>query len=376
MLSRLFQIGVCIALLGGLVSALSANSVPASITYQGKLTNSSGVPVPDIDHTLVFRIYAFENGGLPLWTSSPMIVKPANGLFTVVLGPINPGDLGPADAWVEVSVNGTALPRTRLTSAPYALRAADLRLPLARSYSDTGHLIDLVNPIGGVLRAVGNGGRDTLSISYSDPFGAYSALYATSQSNTGAAVNVIQYGRAGVAIFDSYSSSATAPAVAMYTTSSQPSLYAYSYIRNSSVYLTESTAALRAVQGTSSHAGYFDGFVRTTGNLQVDNGRVLNSNNERLTPIAYGFINSNGTTVPGSSSSNVSSSWNSSLSRYEITISGYSYFFSSFVTVVTPSANTPVIATTGSVSGNLLVHLHNLSGNKVQGDFQFVTYRK
>ncbi len=378
MLARFMLILACAAALACLAPVVSANAVSPYITYQGKLTDANGVSVPDVAHTLVFRIYGSEIAGLPLWTSPPMIVTPAGGLFTVELGPITPNDLPPGDAWIEVSVNGTNLPRTKLTSAPYALRAADLRLPFARTHPHTEELISLVNPTGGILRASSGGNRDTATFIYDDTTGFNSALSATSYSNTGATAYITQMGRGPVAVFDSFNNSAVNPTVSMYTSSSQPGLYAYSFLRASAVYLTEPLAALRAVQGTATNAGHFEGSVRTTGTLRVDDGRVENKDSERLTPIAYGHISANGNAVTGTSTANVSSLWNSSQTRYEITISGHSYFFSSYVTTVTPSgAISAVIPTTSStVGGNLLVYLYNLSGNRIQGDFQFVTYKK
>lgn len=377
MLLRFIFLTAIAGVLISLAPLALANTVPTRITYQGKLTDSSGVPVPDINHTLVFRIYGFDDGGLPLWSSSPMLVKPSNGLFTVELGPINPGDLGTIDAWVEVSVNGTNLPRTRLTSAPYALRAADLKLPFARTHSLNEDLIHLANPTGGVLRASSAGNMDTATFIYSNSAGFNSALNAASFSDSGATAYFTQQGKGPVAVFDSFSATATSSTVSMYTSSTQPSLYAYSFPRASAVYLTEPTAALRAVQGSATNAGHFEGSVRTTNTLRVDTGRVENSDSERLTPIAYGYITLSGSTLTGTSTSNVMSSWNSGLSRYEITISGHSYFYATYVTTITPSGGSNIVLpTTTSASGKLLVYLHNLSGTRVQGDFQFVTYKK
>src|SRR6266849_710619 len=73
------------------------------------------------------------------------------------------------------------------------------------------------------------------------------------------------------------------------------------------------------------------------------------------TPIAYAHINANGTVVTGTS--NVSSIFNATSNWYEITITGVNYFFSSFVTIASPSppSNTVVIPSVGSVSGKLII---------------------
>ena len=93
------------------------------------------------------------------------------------------------------------------------------------------------------------------------------------------------------------------------------------------------------------------------------------------TPIAYGFIDSSGAITAGTS--NFSSTYDATMQRYEITITGVNYYYSSFVTVVSPSppSNTVVIPAVGSVSGLLLVQFFNTAGTPVQVSFQFITYK-
>lgn len=88
-------------------------------------------------------------------------------------------------------------------------------------------------------------------------------------------------------------------------------------------------------------------------------------------PIAFGFVTSTGNVTSGSG--NFTCIYNAALNRYEITITGESYFFSSYTTVVTPSING--YARTSSVNGKLLVFLQDSSGNPISGNFQFVTYK-
>jgi hypothetical protein len=59
------------------------------INYQGKLTDSSGVAVPDGTYQMVFRLYTAPTGGTAIWTetlSGANEVSVANGLFSVMLG--------------------------------------------------------------------------------------------------------------------------------------------------------------------------------------------------------------------------------------------------------------------------------------------------
>ena len=95
-----------------------------------------------------------------------------------------------------------------------------------------------------------------------------------------------------------------------------------------------------------------------------------------IEPIAFAYISSNGTVNSGSG--NVSVSYDNGIGRYIITITGESYFFSNYVTVVTPSGgfsgNVSEINTSSS-GGNLLVYLRDDAGNAIQENFQFVTFK-
>jgi hypothetical protein len=79
------------------------------------------------------------------------------------------------------------------------------------------------------------------------------------------------------------------------------------------------------------------------------------------TPIALGFISSSGAVQSGTG--NFSCAWNASLNRYEITITGESYYYTSYTTIVTPSGSGsafPYMCFTGSVSGMLIVYFYKM----------------
>jgi len=134
---------------------------------------------------------------------------------------------------------------------------------------------------------------------------------------------------------------------------------------------------------TDAYGGYFYsvngmalravGDAEVTGDLNVG-GSVTGGDGTTL-PVAYGVVDDDGSVA--SASPNVSSKWNSTYSRYEITIDDHSYWYRSYVTNVTffsacGYGYTPLIASAG---GDLLVYVYDRSGNKVQCDFQFVTYK-
>jgi hypothetical protein len=124
--------------------------------------------------------------------------------------------------------------------------------------------------------------------------------------------------------------------------------------------------------GANGRALYAAGSITATGNIKAL-GQVRGA--YTALPIAYGFVNSNGTLA--SSSGNVSAAWNSGLGRYEISISGESYFFSSYVAVVTLSSSCAYSdsARTSSSGGNLLVYVTSGTGTAKQCSYQFVVYK-
>jgi hypothetical protein len=106
------------------LTSLAAAEVPQTINYQGRLTDSAGVPI-DTVVSMTFTIYDSLVGGNQLWTEAHDSVNVARGLFAVVLGSITP--LETSDTWrhllglgIRVGTDAELAPRTALTSVPYA----------------------------------------------------------------------------------------------------------------------------------------------------------------------------------------------------------------------------------------------------------------
>lgn len=114
--------------------------------------------------------------------------------------------------------------------------------------------------------------------------------------------------------------------------------------------------------------------LHVAGNLKV-NGTITNGPGNVKTPIAYGIINSDGSL--GSASSNVSGSfWNNTLNRYEITISGESLDWTSYIFNVTYiNLNAPRFITASVENERLIVEIWSPSSTKVAGRFHFVVYK-
>lgn len=90
-------------------------------------------------------------------------------------------------------------------------------------------------------------------------------------------------------------------------------------------------------------------------------------------PIAYGSISALGTISSGSG--NYTVSWDAAQNRYEITITGENYHFSSYTTIASPASSTVHRFRTSSTSGKLLVYLYNSAGSLVQASFHFTTFK-
>ncbi len=105
-------------------AATSLNAeVPAVMSYQGVLTDNSGNPIPDGNHTVTFRLYDLAQGGVPLWTEAHLLPV-VGGVFGVNLGIVTPLDL-PFDRtyYLGISIDSGAemAPRRTLTAAAYSL---------------------------------------------------------------------------------------------------------------------------------------------------------------------------------------------------------------------------------------------------------------
>lgn len=111
-----------------LCAAVAAfGEVPRILTIQGKLTDSLGQPVPDGVQSVTFRLYDIETcgQGTALW-QEVQNVQTNGGIFNVNLGAVTPITLSfDTQYWLGMQPPSCSemCPRTRLTTAPYAVRA-------------------------------------------------------------------------------------------------------------------------------------------------------------------------------------------------------------------------------------------------------------
>jgi hypothetical protein len=116
-----------LALLSWLPDSAQA-AVPQLMNYQGRLTDASGGIVPDGSYGVMFKIYDDSAAGSAFWSES-LTVNVTNGLFSVVLGSLNPISdtlFNNPNRWLGIAVdsNPELAPRTRLTSMAYSFHAA------------------------------------------------------------------------------------------------------------------------------------------------------------------------------------------------------------------------------------------------------------
>ena len=128
--SRINALFILFVLLLGSLVIPSLADIPQIINYQGKVTDSGGVPVTDGSYTMRFRIFDASSGGTLKWDSNDRSVTVSGGVFSMVLGEtpqpiVNlPFD---EDYWLEVTIDGDIQsPRNRLGSVGYAYMASGL----------------------------------------------------------------------------------------------------------------------------------------------------------------------------------------------------------------------------------------------------------
>ena len=140
---------------------LSSADIPQVISYQGRLTDSLGLPVKDDHHDVQFKIWTTPEGpGFVLWDSGPQDVETINGVFTYLLGSSVPlgSDLFSSDTarWLGITVddNPEGSPRVKLASLPYVFHA------LRSDTSDYSHQAPIpyvaeTNTVTGITGSIG-----------------------------------------------------------------------------------------------------------------------------------------------------------------------------------------------------------------------------
>lgn len=126
-MKHFFSTVVFAAITIGLSVSSASAAVPQMLTYQGRLTNSSGAPLTEVV-ALTFKIYSDSLGTTALWTEVHPTVSVTDGLFTVVLGSVTPipgSVFTGAVRWlgIQVDIDAELRPLRPLLSAPDAFQS-------------------------------------------------------------------------------------------------------------------------------------------------------------------------------------------------------------------------------------------------------------
>jgi hypothetical protein len=140
-----------VVLIWALALSSSYGEVPRLVNYQGVLKDTANVPQAG-NFSFTFSIYTQSVGGAQLWTETQNPVNVSQGLFSVLLGSVNPipySVFNGEDRWLEVSVGGTTLsPRRRMVSVAYAYKTNWADSAYKAIYADTArfaHRADTAN---------------------------------------------------------------------------------------------------------------------------------------------------------------------------------------------------------------------------------------
>ncbi|TKJ43111.1 hypothetical protein CEE36_05015 [candidate division TA06 bacterium B3_TA06] len=134
------------ALLVLFVLALAAWATPNLISYQGKL-DKDGEPFSG-EASMNFALYESEDATTSFWEETQTVIV-VDGIFNVLLGSVTELPALPTDGcWLEVVIDGDALPRQQITSVPYA-QVADQAYSHFKMVEDTA--MDYDCPADGIL---------------------------------------------------------------------------------------------------------------------------------------------------------------------------------------------------------------------------------
>jgi microcystin-dependent protein len=155
------------------------------LSVQGTLKNSDGTSVADGRFDMTFRLYTASSGGTAIWSESQTNVQVRAGVYSVRLGTVNPIDITfTENLFLGTTVGNSAeiVPRTRLTSSPYALFAFKLGNDLPVGFVMPWASGSSSAPDGWLLCD----GRALKSTEYPDLFAAIGILWGDGSSGAGA----------------------------------------------------------------------------------------------------------------------------------------------------------------------------------------------
>ncbi len=121
---------VAVALLSMMVMSTAKAETPQVISYQGQLTDALGAPL-DTTVSMTFALYDDSTDGSVLWAETQPAVTVAGGMFSVLLGSVNPVyDTVFSDPerylGIQVGLDPEMAPRTQLAAVPGSYRVSTI----------------------------------------------------------------------------------------------------------------------------------------------------------------------------------------------------------------------------------------------------------
>jgi hypothetical protein len=157
---------LCLFVIAHLASEFAFAQVPSTISYQGVLTGAEGQLVEDGSYDMHFRLYSGSGSQTAIWEETRS-VSVQNGLFSVLLGTINPLDLPfdqPYYLGLAVGEAPELTPRMALSSSAYSFRARSV---------DDGQVVTSLNGLRDNITLVAG---DNIGLTQSDSTIVISAL--------------------------------------------------------------------------------------------------------------------------------------------------------------------------------------------------------
>ena len=171
-------------LLLGAAAALQAQTKPP-LSIQGTLKNGDGTSVADGNYNMTFRLYTASSGGTAVWMESQSNVLVRAGVYSAQLGTVTPINITfTENLFLGTTVGNGAeiVPRTRLTSSPYALFAFKLGNDLPAGFVMPWASGSTSTPENWLLCD----GRALRSTQYPELFAAIGTLWGNGSSGSGA----------------------------------------------------------------------------------------------------------------------------------------------------------------------------------------------
>jgi hypothetical protein len=131
--------------------------IPHTLSYQGILADTAGIPKPDGAYNFTFRLYNVSSGGTAIW-SETQLAAVKHGLFSTILGSVTavPDSVKfDQQYWlgIQVASDPELLPRMRLSSVGSSINS--VRADTAQNVPDNSITSGKI-PAGQVVKSINN----------------------------------------------------------------------------------------------------------------------------------------------------------------------------------------------------------------------------